>query len=959
MELDPVCEKIERESAASDRLLSQIDFARELALHMDRDDWLALVDQAENASRTRRDQAQSIQTIVDHVEEILKPIGPEAKNYCLNYVAHAHIDMDWLWSWPETVKSCYRTFATMVDLMDEFPDYRFSQSQILTYEIARSFSPELFERIKEKIAGGQWEVTANSWVEADKNMSSGESQVRQILCAKKYMREHLGIDPETVQVDWATDTFGHPLATPSILRQAGIRYYYLRRPGSDMQPDICEGKPGKMPWLFWWVGEDDSRLLVWNNDRFPFVDKHVASSDVAYVLRHETATGLRQFMIVYGVGNHGGGPSRDDIRKIEEMGKWPIFPATRCSTVQEYFKLVEEEAGDLPEVRGELNFVHRGCYSSQSRIKHSNRRAENQLFISESIASIAGTFANFVYPKDELEQSWKMAMFNQFHDILPGAGIRESNEHAQGQHLEIEARTSTVIDRAVRQMAVNVNTGGERGIPVVVFNPTSQPRTDKVELVLYDVSGTHDLVVRDGQGGAVAAHIMETQASLWEKNAKGDSFYGRKGFYNTFYDDIPQPPMLRFDMEYGHQFAQIVFTAKEVPPLGYKTFWIDEVARLPEECRTSGALAGHTTTGAWMENAFLRVEIDAKSSSVVSLFDKRTSRELVPGKKNFGQLHFEREEPHRMSAWIKGRLTEAWALASGGTLEVVESGPSRAMVRCHNTFLDSSFDLDIILHRDLPELDFTLNVVWHEKGGRDTGVPTLKVYFPVSLDNPRHVYDAPFGSIRRDADGKEVPAQRWGAVVEEDGAGITIVNSHTYSYSGDDDGIAMCLLRSSYEPDPLPEMGRHRITYSVYPSTQWSPEHASSVATSFNCPLIPMRTEPREGPWPAERTFLSIEPTNVQLSAFKEAEDGGGTILRLFECSGEGCTALVTAARAISEVYEIDPMERDSSQKSVDIQDGTRFQVTIDPHQVKTLLIHFADVVGSSVGGAPTRQPES
>jgi len=281
-------------------------------------------------------------------------------------------------------------------------------------------------------------------------MSSGESQLRQLLYAKKYLREVLNLDETEIKIDWEPDTFGHPITTPKILNQVGIKYYFLRRPGSDMQPDICQGMPGQRPILFWWTGQDDSKVLVWNNDRFAF-GKHVNKVDVGAIFLLEEQTGLKQFMVVYGIGDHGGGLSREDIKKIREMNNWPIFPRTRFSTVQQYFELVEEEAEDLPVVSEELNFVWRGGYSSESKIKYSNRRMENQLSICESLASIADIYTDFDYPIKELEQSWEKTLFNQFHDILAGTCIKEASAHAQGNFQEVEARTSIIIQRSLKK----------------------------------------------------------------------------------------------------------------------------------------------------------------------------------------------------------------------------------------------------------------------------------------------------------------------------------------------------------------------------------------------------------------------------------------------------------------------------------------------------------------------------
>jgi len=928
-----------------ERLLAELSFGVQLALHHDSREWEQLVDEALQKCIEGAKGRRSICTLVTDVETLLSPMKAKAKEYCVHYVAHAHIDMNWLWPWSDTVKSCYRTFSTMVELMDEFPDFRFSQSQIMTYEIVRRYSPELFERVKEKIRAGQWEVTASTWVEADKNLTSGESQLRQLLYAKQYLREVLEIDECRVVVDWATDTFGHPATTPKILRLAGLKYYYLRRPGSDMQPDVCEGKPGQLPWLFWWIAPDGSKVLVWNNDRFRFVDQHVTAGDIAYVLRHEQATGLKDFLVVYGVGNHGGGPSRGDIKKIRAMGDWPIFPRTQFSTVHEYFEMVEKKARDLPVVNRELNFVYRGCYSSQSRAKFFNRRMENRLPVSEALASIAQIHAGFHYPKKELEQGWKAVLFNQFHDIVTGAGVKETYEHAIGQYHEVEALTSIIVERAIRQIASKIRNTTRMGIPVVVVNPTSYRRTDKVELVLYDVPEDRKLVARDEDGNIYPVQVVESLSTLSAENRKGGKFYDKKeGEWNSLLVDVPSPVMLRFDLDYGHEFVKVVFIAKEIPPYGYKLFWIDQVEEPSNGLDEGGVRVGYTQKGGWLENEFLRVEVDAKSCSIVKFLDKRNSRELVPEGGRFAILNLEVEEPHPYSAWIRGRLKEEHPLHSGGTLEILEKGPVRGVIRCRNYFRNSRFVLDISLYKDLPELAFKLNLDWREFGGRETGVPALRVRFPIDLKNPRFIYEIPFGNTERVADGKEVPAQRWGAAVERaTNVGVTILNSHTYSYSAYDNEMALTLLRSSYEPDPVPEIGRHTISYSVFPSLYWTPDEATRLGINYNAPLIAFRTERSNGSLPSKFSFLSVEPSNVVVTALKQAENADGLVLRLFEASGNASKATVHSAQRIEEVYVIDPIERPSSKQRVDLQERFQFSIEIGPYEVKTCLLRFGD----------------
>ncbi|GAI20812.1 unnamed protein product, partial [marine sediment metagenome] len=216
------------------------------------------------------------------------------------------------------------------------------------------------------------------------------------------------------------------------------------------------------------------------------------------------------------------------------------------------------------------------------------------------------------------------------------------------------------------------------------------------------------------------------------------------------------------------------------------------------------------------------------------------------------------------------------------------------------------------------------------------------VRFPTSLDDPKHIYEVPFGNIQRHADGKEVPAQRWGAMVEKDsGIGITIANSHTYSYSGYDNGIALTLLRSSYQPDPFPEMGRHKIRYSVYLSHDWTPAKATRFGLSFNALLIPFRAQKKDGDRPSELSFLSVKPSSVLVTAFKKAEDANGTILRLFEASGKNCIATIKSERGIDKAYEIDPIERSSSKKCIEFSEDTLLKIEMDPYEIKSILLTF------------------
>lgn len=347
-------------------------------------------------------------------------------------------------------------------------------------------------------------------------MSSGESQIRQVLYAKNYIKNTLDLDIGWSLVDWEPDTFGHPKTTPKILNSLGIDYYYLHKAGAKKQPDFEAGKYGNRPRIFRWGSEEGSKLLVWNDGKLHYRG-HVNPEEAKEVLNLEEETGLKDYMIVYGVGDHGGGPSRKDLEKIKVMDDWPIFPNTKFDKFQEFMELAEEEGSGIPVVWGEeLNFVLRGCYTSQSKIKHSNRKMENDLPTAESLAMFANIYTEYDYPTDNISEAWKKACFNQFHDLLPGSGVEETVEHAQANFQEVEALTSTVIENSVDALSDKIDPNG-KGIPLIVFNPTSYRRTDEVEFVIYGTETNENLVAKDVNGNSCPIQVLESTESIKSK----------------------------------------------------------------------------------------------------------------------------------------------------------------------------------------------------------------------------------------------------------------------------------------------------------------------------------------------------------------------------------------------------------------------------------------------------------
>ncbi len=312
------------------------------------------------------------------MRDTLAPFGAIAKSYTVHLVAHSHIDMNWLWPMQETIDVCRRDFGAMVKLMDAYPEFRFSQSQAATYRLIAARAPGAVRGDAQRVRSGQWDVTANTWVEGDLNMAAGESLVRQLLHARRYVDANSEVKP---QVCWEPDTFGHTATFPQLLAQAGVKYYYFCRAGR------------RHP-LFWWEGLDGSRVLACQDPRGyggEVMPGNVAGSLLDFARR----SGLRRGLFVYGVGDHGGSGTARDIEAARRIDADPLMPAARPSPAvafyEEALKDLDRSPGQdsLPVVRGELNTVFEGCYTSHADIKRLNRDAENGLLTAETLATLA------------------------------------------------------------------------------------------------------------------------------------------------------------------------------------------------------------------------------------------------------------------------------------------------------------------------------------------------------------------------------------------------------------------------------------------------------------------------------------------------------------------------------------------------------------------------------------------
>jgi alpha-mannosidase len=940
---------LKRQADYLDRFVAQLRFAHQLCrAYPDKaKEWQERIIEAGRAVQGGlKGKGIDLEDLMARGEAILQPIGQAAKEYTLLCISHAHIDMNWMWSWPETVAVTNDTFQTMLTLMEEFSGYIHSQSQASTYQMIEKYNPPMFEAIRRRVREGRWEVTASQWVEGDKNMVSGESVCRHLLYTRQYVQEKFGLSPEDVCVDFEPDTFGHPATLPGILARGGVKYYYH-----------CRGSHG--PHLYWWVGPDGSRILTLNDVQWYMcaIEPKIADSLIEFSL----AGGMKHMPVLYGVGDHGGGPTRRDLKRLIEMSGWPVFPNVEFSTLHRFFRLAEMGAREIPEIVGERNFVYTGCYTSQARQKWANRHGENLLFSAEVAATVGTRLAGVEYPEENLTEAWKHLLFDQFHDILPGSGVRETRHYALGRAQESQAAASMARTNALRALGERVDTesmrssfredserdykdevesgwalgagvghaagtGGESTFSVtrtsdrafMVFNPLPHPRTDVVEVKLWDTK-------LDVQ------HLVATSEGM---NPRRVQVMDKGAFW-------------------GHEYLTAAFPL-EVPALGYRTICVsDRLTDLGLPTEEVGDPWTGGSMGAWrkippldhvLENESLRVRIDPASGGIVSLLDKRTGREWVPEGKLSGILQHCVEANTRMTAWVIGPFLKREDLLDGGLLRMLHNGPYVQTFRWTRMLNDTTLELDITVRQGVPRVEFRLRVDWREIGHPERGIPHLKVRFPLAVHAPQPRYEIPFGSIRRDLfEGQEVPALRWADLSGAMGQGVTLVNSSKYGFSTEGDSLNMTLLRGSIDPDPLPDLGEHIIEYALVPHGEgWTVGDCMRVGEEMNAPLVISSCTFHRGDLPSVLSLVDVEGENVRLAAMKQGRDGGSMILRLVEVEGRQAKARLRLATPLlpegATAVEVDTLERPLDDGRVRLEGGA-LTVELPPYGISTVRI--------------------
>jgi alpha-mannosidase len=824
----------------------------------------------------------ALRPLMDRHAAAYAPLAAEIRRDTLHLVGNSHIDAAWLWPWGETIGVIRDTWRSSLRIGSAHPGYVFAASAAAFFDAMDRLEPALADSLARAVAEGTFALVGGWWVEPDQNLPTGESLARQGLYGQRYFQRRFG---RQARVAWTPDSFGYPWTLPQIYAQSGFTAFVTQK--------IRWNDSTQLPYnAFWWEGRDGTRLFTYN----PYGYDHDLAPAALVEQRLEDRTrpgSTHHQMVLYGVGDHGGGPTMAMLQRAEDLARVPTFPVMRYANPDSALTAIRRGAAPdhFPVWRDELYLeYHRGTFTTQAWMKARNRRSEGLLRTAEALAAVDTAR----YPRELLEAAWRRVLFNQFHDILPGSSIRQVYLDAIATYDTAWALLDTLRSasfaglaarfdtRAPRRTRIPVSTTSAtiwvrppwRGVvPVVVFNPLSWTRSAMVEV-----------------------HEPGLDAAFW---------------------------------------------APDVPALGARVFWLEATGRRraigadgrPLAAASSAARAG---TG-WLENDFLRVEVDTVRGTITRLYDKRRRREVLAAGGRGNVLEFFGDRPRSWDAWDIGYTGERGEPDSA-TISVVAQGGGSAELLVTRRWGRSTVAQRLVLTREQRHLDVRTRVDWHEDR------TLLKIGFVLAVAPDSLTCEIPFGTIGRTGRPRtqaerakyEFPCQRWVDASDSSG-GAAFFTDSKYGWDWQGNVLRLSALRSPRWPDSLADRGVQEFAFAVYPHAgDWRAAAVDRRAAEYNVPLAVRVEPPHAGPLGRSAGFASVDAPNVEIAWVKRAEDTDALVLRLVEWHGRPATATVTLHGTVRRARRANLLEEPGDALP---STPTTVRVALRPYEIATVIV--------------------
>jgi len=836
------------------------------------------------------------------------------------------------------------TLKNIVDLLEFLEidfDYRFNIDQTIYIEELLKEFPELFDKLKEAVKRGLIEFVCSGYTQPDSNIPSGEFLVRNIVTYQKFIKEVFGVE---AKCGWFIDVYGQSAQLPQIFKKAKVDYFVFWR-----------GIPQDIPSEFLWEGIDGTRMLTHRmpltygagyvptgERRYYFFIRTVTVNDAIAYLEHvleELKKRASTTNILIPNGDDFTPPQRFITQVVREWSKRRSDIEVQIATASQFFKSLEKFRDKLPVIKGEFNPILRGTYSARIEIKKENREAENLYLTAEKFATIAYLLGN-PYPREELEEALKLILTNQFHDAINGEVIDEVYDKIMDNFKLAKEICQKVLEKSLNGITANIKTSGHKGIPIVVFNPLSWNRTDVVEVrVAFSESNVKGVKVVDWRGNELPHQFIEVS-----KNP--DSTLG---------------------------VIKLIFTAEDVPPVGYKVYYIVPVSNPNVDNEVSSISVSEKEGEYVIENRFYRIELDPLSKNIVKIYDKDAKREVIKSNGYLGNALFIEPDygsvthvngeldPHLTTIPIKDppdpkAMLNTMKCISRGI--AIERGPVRATFYYYGVVGNTKYIHYIMIYDKLRRIDFKTELEFGDENRR------VRVVFPVNVKKGEIWHEIPYGVIRREEG--EYPALNW-IDLSNRGYGVTLINGGIPGNSIVGNLMMLTLLRSikaMYLGSPFKgrleklsrlylekvneyftyyalgpkalEKGHHVFKYALYPHEgTWREAKSYKVAREVNIPLIPIKTTKHEGSLPKERSFLSISPENLVLTTVKRADDHR-VIVRFYEAEGRVTNGEITLFKRVKVAYETNLLEEEESRLSVK---DNKVLVNVKPFEIVTVKV--------------------
>ena len=819
-------------------------------------------------------------TVSQALDSLMGSLEKMEKNSAVTVhcVGHTHIDVAWLWRLKHTREKAMRSFSTALKLMEEFDDYYFLQSQPQLYKYIKSDYPEIYEKIKKKVAGGQWEADGGMWLEADCNITSGESLVRQFLHGISFLREEFGVN---CQYLWLPDVFGYSWALPQILRQCNIKTF--------MTTKISWNQYNTMPNdLFVWRGIDGSEILTYfittpevgaaPDSRFATYNGMLSPRSVLGTWKKFRNKDISQDVLIsYGYGDGGGGVNRNMLKMRRAMDKLPGLPNVKTGRASEFFDKLHDsvEATDryVATWDGELYLeYHRGTYTNQAYNKKANRKLENKLSESEWLSSMH-YLKEGTYDHETLHEGWETILRNQFHDIIPGSSIREVYEDSKKEYEGVDEALTLLQDKVLSGLTQ------KNGSVYTLWNFGSFTRREAV-FVQEKRSG----VFKDEKG-----RVLDTQKTE-------DGYWVRV--------DLAPLSIGSLTFEEGSEFIAapspfiVDVAARKLTTPFYSISWNDE-------------------------------------NELVEIYDLENKRQVLKGKGN--ALEIFEDKPLAHDAWdidlFYTQKKEKPMVKAPARL--IEQGNLRTVVRFEYAYNASVIQQDMIVYSDSRRIDFATRVDWREDHR------LLKTAFEVNVRSTKATYDIQFGHVERpthyntswDYARFEVVGHKW-ADVSEDNYGVSLLNESKYGYNIKDNVMKLSLLKSSKSPDTQSDMGSHSFTYALYPHAgDFKKGGTLAESTALNLPA----GVACGAPLLKEKQLFRLSGEGVIVDAVKKAEKEECLILRVHEAFGGTRSLRITSDLDLIAYAPCNLLEEETGEKIT----ADAIDLTLKPFEIQTLKVWF------------------